>query len=156
MPKRRITITAAAGLLAGAALAQPNASPPPEAGPNSAALGTAKVVRQQSKDQLLASKFRGSDVFGPDNQRIGNVSDILFDSSGRIEAYVISVGGFLGVGSKEVALEPDAFELVDDNGTVKVKTSVTKDELQRAANFEPIKPGSKSSPASAGVPGAGR
>ncbi len=96
----------------------------------------ANVITRQSSDQLLASKFKGTDVLGSDNQKIGDVSDILFDKSGKVDAYVISVGGFLGVGAKDVALAPSSFQVVNDNNTVKLKTSMTKDELKQAANFE--------------------
>ena len=37
---------------------------------------------------------------GADNKKIGDVSDILFDKNGKIEAYVVSVGGFLGMGAQ--------------------------------------------------------
>ena len=61
-------------------------------------------VSQQKPDQWLASKFKGTDVVGADNQKIGDVTDILFDKNGKIEAYIVSVGGFLGIGAKDVAL----------------------------------------------------
>ena len=89
--------------------------------------------------------FKGTDVLGSDNQKIGDVSDILFDKNGKIDAYVVSVGGFLGIGSKEVALAPTAFQVVppDPNSVTdkssKLKTSMTKDQLKEAANFEPYK-----------------
>ena len=40
------------------------------------------------------------------------MSDILFDKDGKIEAYVVGVGGFLGIGAKDVALAPSAFQIV--------------------------------------------
>ena len=51
-------------------------------------------------------------MLGSDNQKIGDVSDILFDKSGKVEAFVISVGGFLGVGAKEVACAPSSFDVM--------------------------------------------
>jgi sporulation protein YlmC with PRC-barrel domain len=103
--------------------------------------GGAKFVSTQSPDQFLASKFKGLDVVGSDDKKIGDVSDILFDKEGKIEAYVVSVGGFLGVGSKDVALAPTAFEVVKGaNGTSdKLKLAMSKDELKQAQNFEPYK-----------------
>ena len=74
--------------------------------------GSAKFVNSQRQDQYLASKFKGTDVVGSDSQKIGDVSDILFDKDGKIEAYVVGVGGFLGIGAKDVALAPTAFEVV--------------------------------------------
>ena len=68
------------------------------------AQGTTQFVTQQATDQWLASKFKGTDVIGSNNEKIGDVNDILFDRNGRIVAYVIGVGGFLGIGAKDVAL----------------------------------------------------
>jgi sporulation protein YlmC with PRC-barrel domain len=130
----------------------PNATPPsasspssPDSGKSSSSTASstgATVVTTQSPDQFLASKFKGTDVVGSDDKKIGDVSDILFDKEGKIEAYVISVGGFLGVGAKDVALAPTAFEVIKgSNGSSdKLKLSMNKDELKQAQNFEPYKP----------------
>jgi sporulation protein YlmC with PRC-barrel domain len=103
----------------------------------------AKFVNSQRQDQYLASKFKGTDVIGSDDKKIGDVTDILFDKDGKIEAYVVGVGGFLGIGSKEVALAPTAFQVVagdkSKNESDKLRLSLTKDELKQAANFEPYK-----------------
>jgi sporulation protein YlmC with PRC-barrel domain len=91
----------------------------------------------------LASKFKGTDVIGSDDKKIGDVSDILFDKDGKIEAYIVGVGGFLGIGSKDVALAPNAFQVVpgdkSKNESDKLRLSMTKDQLKEAANFEPYK-----------------
>jgi sporulation protein YlmC with PRC-barrel domain len=147
-------------------LSPPAAAPAPSSSMSSAApsASSAKFVNSQRSDQFLASKFKGTDVLGTDDQRIGDVSDILFDKDGKIEAYVVSVGGFLGIGSKEVAMAPNAFQLVtgdkSKNESDKLKVAMTKDELKQAANFEPYKapssttgmggPTSSSRPASPG------
>ena len=108
-----------------------------------AASGSAQFISTQKPDQFLASKFKGTDVVGNDNEKIGDVSDILFDKAGKIEAFVISVGGFLGMGSKDVALAPASFQVVSGdkskNESDKLKLSMTKDQLKQAANFEPYK-----------------
>jgi len=125
---------------------------------------SAKFVNSQRSDQFLASKFKGTDVIGADDQKIGDVSDILFDKDGKIEAYVVSVGGFLGIGAKDVAMAPSAFQVVagdkSKNESDKLKVAMTKDELKQAANFEPYRapssttgmggPASSSRPAPAG------
>ena len=104
---------------------------------------SAKFVNSQRQDQYLASKFKGTDVIGADDKKIGDVSDILFDKDGKIEAYVVGVGGFLGIGSKDVALAPSAFQVVpgdkSKNESDKLRLSMTKDQLKQAANFEPYK-----------------
>ncbi|HEV8466291.1 MAG TPA: PRC-barrel domain-containing protein [Pseudolabrys sp.] len=107
--------------------------------------GKTNFVSSQKPDQWLASKFKGTDVVGSDNEKIGDVSDILFDKSGKVEAFVISVGGVLGVGAKEVALAPSSFDVVPgQNGSSdKLKVAATKDELKNAqtfARYEPPRP----------------
>jgi sporulation protein YlmC with PRC-barrel domain len=104
---------------------------------------TAKFINSQSSDQFLATKFKGTDVVGSDDTKVGDVSDILFDKDGKILAYVVGVGGFLGIGAKDVALEPAAFQVVpgdkSKNESDKLKITMTKDQLKQAANFEPYK-----------------
>ena len=121
--------------------------------------GKADFVMSQKPDQWLASKFRGTDVVGADNQKIGAVSDILFDKTGKIEAYVVSVGGFLGMGSKEVALAPSSFDVMPgQNGSAdRLKLSLNQDELKQAQNFaryEPPRPTTTGSGGLGGLPGA--
>lgn len=121
--------------------AAPSSSSPAASSPT-ASPGAMNFVSSQKPDQLLASKFKGTDVVGTDNAKIGDVSDILFDKDGKIEAYVVSVGGFLGVGSKSVAIAPSAFEVVKgtNNEADKLKLATTKDQLKEARNFEAYNP----------------
>ncbi|MEA3080309.1 MAG: hypothetical protein QOF05_1717 [Sphingomonadales bacterium] len=108
-----------------------------------ASTSSAKFINSQRQDQFLASKFKGTDVIGSDDKKIGDVSDILFDKGGKIEAYVVGVGGFLGIGAKDVALAPSAFQIVpgdkSKNESDKLRLSMTQEELKQAANFEPYK-----------------
>jgi sporulation protein YlmC with PRC-barrel domain len=142
---KTVTLATAIGalMLTGAVAQTPNPSsstttPPPAA----QGAGQANFVTSQSRDQWLASKFKGTDVVGTDNSKIGDVSDVLFDKNGKVEAYVISIGGFLGVGSKEVALAPNSFTVVPGTrgGADQLKLSMTKDELKQAQNFTPYSP----------------
>jgi sporulation protein YlmC with PRC-barrel domain len=112
------------------------------AAPASTASASGSVVAKQQPDQFLASKFKGTDVVGSDDKKIGDVSDILFDKDGKIEAYVVGVGGFLGMGAKEVALPPSSFEVIKGtNGNAdKLKLAMSKDDLKTAQNFEPYQP----------------
>jgi sporulation protein YlmC with PRC-barrel domain len=167
MLKKLMVTTALTGLVIGAAVAEgtppapsspsppaaqssPPATPPAKApemtspAPSSAAAdkaGAAKFVNSQRSDQFLASKFKGTDVVGNDNEKIGDVSDILFDKSGKIEAFVVGVGGFLGIGSKDVALDPAAFQTVPGSSAndFKLRLSMTADQLKQAPAFEPYK-----------------
>jgi sporulation protein YlmC with PRC-barrel domain len=151
MFKQLVITTAAAGLMIGSAVAAEN-NLNSSAGTTGAGASTAaplsstsspKFVNSQRADQFLASKFKGTDVIGADDQKIGDVSDILFDKDGKVQAYIVSVGGFLGMGAKEVALAPSAFQVVagdkSKNESDKLRLSMSKDELKQASNFEPYK-----------------
>jgi hypothetical protein len=139
MFKTLMLSTAIGALMIGGAVAQ-TTSPAP--GASSSQTTAVAPVNQQKPDQWLASKFNGTDVMGPDDQKIGDVTDILFDKTGKIEAYVVSVGGFLGLGSKNVALAPSSFQVMaaDNTSSERLKLSMTKEQLQQTASFEPYAP----------------
>jgi hypothetical protein len=122
-----------------------------------ATTGSAKFINSQKSDQFLASKFRGLDVVGADDKKVGDISDLLFDKNGKIEAYVVSVGGFLGIGSKHVALEPSAFTIVAGdkakNEPDKLKTTLGLEELKQASNFEAYNPPRATTGAGTGMGG---
>jgi sporulation protein YlmC with PRC-barrel domain len=125
----------------------PSAGPPAaaksdEAKPSNTGAGSANFVMSQKPDQWLASKFKGTAVFGVDNKKIGDVSDILFDKTGKIEAYVVSVGGFLGMGAKEVAIAPTSFQVEPgSNGKADtLKLSMNQEEIKQAQAFKPYEP----------------
>jgi hypothetical protein len=138
---------------------QTQKSPPATTAATTPGKESPKFVQSQSPDQFLASKFNGMDVVGADNKKIGDVNDILFAKEGKIEAFVVGVGGFLGIGRKDVALAPSAFEFTKDDNENKLKLSMTKEQLEQAPNFEPYQeprpattgagPGGTSKPASA-------
>ncbi|HWM83002.1 MAG TPA: PRC-barrel domain-containing protein [Pseudolabrys sp.] len=133
-------------------------SPSTSASSPAASAGATTFVSTQQPDQLLASKFKGTNVVGADNAKIGDVSDMLFDKDGKIEAYIVSVGGFLGVGSKSVAIPPQAFEIVKGtNGEAdQLKLAATKDQLKEAQAFEPYNPPRVTTGSGAGGMGATR
>lgn len=160
MIKTFATVTALAALTLAPALAQTNpstpSSPPPitppaqhqSASPPPATTGSANpaakpdFISSESPDQLLASSFKGTDVVGTDGKKIGDVADILMERDGTVKAYVVGVGGFLGIGAKEVALAPKSFQVVpgDKPNEVKLKLAMNKDELKQAPTFKPYNP----------------
>jgi PRC-barrel domain protein len=171
--------TAAAALLAGSAFAQapspsPSQSSPPttqqssppamqpspstSASPSSSAQASGKFVTEQKPDQVLATKFKGTDVIGTNNEKIGDVSDILFDKDGKVLAYIVGVGGFLGIGQKDVALMPTAFQVMPptDRDNMKLQLSMTKDELKAAPDFKAYNPPRTAAGGSGSAPTTGQ
>jgi len=139
MLKKLMITTASLALLTSAAIAQtPDQKQP---APPAATAAKGEVITEQKPDQLLASKFKGTDVMGNNNEKIGDVSDMVFDKDGKILAYVVGVGGFLGIGAKDVALSPSSFQIMPatDKESMKLKLAMTKDELKNTAEFKPHK-----------------
>jgi hypothetical protein len=146
MLKKLMMTTAAAVLVAGSAIAQAPAPDSPKAPPMQksettpapGAQGSRQFVTQQASDQWLATKFKGTDVIGSNNEKIGDVNDLLIDQNGKIMAYIVGVGGFLGIGQKDVALAPAAFQVqpASDREELKLKLAMTKDELKNAPEFK--------------------
>lgn len=70
----------------------------------------------QRPDQILLSNLITAPVVGPGDRQIGNIDDLLMDDDGRVIALVMDIGGFLGIGSRSVAIGIDhlAFGLVGE------------------------------------------
>jgi sporulation protein YlmC with PRC-barrel domain len=97
--------------------------------------GGLSPVTEQKSTQFLADNLIGSSVYNDGDESIGKVEDLALSEDGTVEAVVVSVGGFLGVGSKEVGLPWDSVkrELVD--GEMKLMVSATTDELKQMPEF---------------------
>lgn len=133
----------------------PSATPNSNAATNAQANAAPMIVSQQSPDQWLASKFNGTDVIGVDGKKIGDVDDVLFEKDGKVSAYVIGVGGVLGIGAKQIALDPSSVEVIpgkNGNSDAQLKVAMNKDELSKAAEFKPYTPPRPAAAPPAGTP----
>jgi sporulation protein YlmC with PRC-barrel domain len=90
---------AATALMAGTALAQTTAPTQP--------VGGGQIMTQMPQDLMRGSQLMGIDVYGADNQKIGDIDEVLVDRQGKIHGLVVGVGGFLGIGQKDVAIPFD-------------------------------------------------
>jgi sporulation protein YlmC with PRC-barrel domain len=98
----------------------------------------AGFVQQQDSSEWRSSKLVGTSVYGPDNKSIGSIDDLILDQKGDIKAVVIGVGGFLGVGQKDVAVPFDALQIQrkqNSSSIDKVMVTYTKEQLTNAPNF---------------------
>jgi len=82
---------------------------------------------------LRASKIIGSDVINSQKDTIGKIDDLIISPDHKLVA-VISVGGFLGIGSKYVAVEYDQLQATPDNGGF-VLPGASKDTLRALPEF---------------------
>jgi sporulation protein YlmC with PRC-barrel domain len=94
-------------------------------------------VTVQPPGQWLASLFIGEPVTNHAGENIGDINDLLFDKSGTISTVVIGVGGFLGIGEKDVAVPFNSLSVTADaNGKRVVTASLSKERLMSAPEFK--------------------
>ena len=58
-----------------------------------------------ARGEWQASKLIGTDVYNTQNQKIGDIKELLVDKNGKIQDVAIAVGGFLGMGERDVAVQ---------------------------------------------------
>lgn len=73
------------------------------------------------KDNWRASKLIGLNVYNEANEKLGDINELLVDKSGKINAVVIGIGGFLGMGEHDIAVSMDQLKFVEEP----VRTSST-------------------------------
>jgi sporulation protein YlmC with PRC-barrel domain len=100
-------------LLAAPALAQTSSGSSGSSGAASSSAASGKFMTEEKPNQWRASKLVGVNVYGPNNEKVGDVNEVLIDRNGKAEAVVIGVGGFLGIGEKDVALPFDQVQWSD-------------------------------------------
>lgn len=139
MIRNLLATTAVATLLATAAYAQETTTPPaaaPEAPMTQEGAPTAAVL---PSDGHLASNLMSEDVYNgtADNaEKIGTVNDLVLNKDGAVEAIVVGVGGFLGIGAKNVALPYAEVDWAERNGDRWIVVSATKDQLTQLPDFD--------------------
>jgi len=74
-----------------------------------------------------ASKLVGVDVYNEANEKIGDISDVILESSGKAAKVIIGVGGFLGMGEHYVAVTYDRLKWVDEPVRAKTANDTTAD-----------------------------
>lgn len=135
MSNRLSTAFLALTLAAGPLLASP-------AGAQPAGEASGQTLASPAPGALRGSKVIGLPVIGMDHVRVGSIEDLLVGAGGRIEAVVIGVGGFLGLGEKLVAVPYDqiAWNLKDvslTSGPTSVTTPETAPSAEAAAKVGP-------------------
>ena len=94
------------------------------------------VVTSPSTSHWLASNIYKANVYDPSENKIGDVSDLIIDSDGNVTAAVISVGGFLGVGQKDVEIPFKELKITMRDGKDWLTLNRTKDELKSAPAYD--------------------
>jgi sporulation protein YlmC with PRC-barrel domain len=137
----RLSVAVAALMIAApAAFAQTPTTPPatsPSAASPSMPSGDMKFYRS-TPGQMRASKLIGLNVKNTANETIGEINELILDKDGKVAAVVVGVGGFLGIGQREVAIDYKSLNVnydanaMTDAGATTVTVNATKDSLKAA------------------------
>ena len=125
-------------LIAAPALAQ-NApgpqSPVPSANPPAQENAGNRFLMKESPNQWLVGDLWNKSVYNSQGKSIGNLTDVLIGQDGKIQALIVGVGGFLGLGEKNVAVD---FDYLQKNGSIapnRITLNMTEQDLRAAPGF---------------------
>jgi hypothetical protein len=130
-----------AGISGGAAVAddlpapgQPEqpASPPP---PAPAAPASVTILNNHDVEGII-----GREVVSAADENMGHIVDVIVDRSGQVRAAIIDFGGFLGVGSRKIAVDWSALHFPQAQPDAKITLELTRDQVKAAPEYQEGKP----------------
>lgn len=92
---------------------------------------TEVVAADISADELI-----GTDVYGANDEDVGSIADVILSTDGTVDAVTVDVGGFLGIGAKEVALDLDNLAFMRNDNDLYLYTSLTKGQLEAQSAYD--------------------
>lgn len=109
----------------------------PQAAPRQAPGPSAQIMTSIPSDSVTVTHWYKQNVYDPQDSKIGEIMDVLVDRGGKVTTLIVGVGGFLGMGEKDVAVPFDAVRATakGDNKYYLVMNS-TKDALKSAKGFK--------------------
>ena len=99
-------------IVSGAAYAQQPSSTTPA--PAASSTATSSDQKMMLKGNWRASKLMGLDVYNEANEKLGDINELILDKNGKVNAVVIGVGGFLGMGEHDIAVTMDKLKFIEE------------------------------------------
>ena len=96
----------------------------------------AETLSSLPSDSWTITNYYKQDVYDKGQNSVGKIDDVLIDKSGKITTLMVGVGGFLGVGEKDVAMPFDAVNTEKKNNKLYLTAAETKDSLKKAAGYK--------------------
>lgn len=101
-----------------------------------AAIDRSKLT-QRPVAEIKADDFEGTTIYGANDANIGEVNDVVLSQDGKVDAVLVDVGGFLGIGGKTVAMGIDNLQfMADEDGDLYVYSSLSKEQLEAQPAYE--------------------
>jgi hypothetical protein len=131
-----------AGISLAASAQSPTPSPAPAAKPMAAAKSTPTSPKPTSEIRALvvegaaAETLLGTPVQSKKGEDLGRVVDVIVDRTGMVRAAIIDFGGFLGVGSRTIAVDWHVLHFPGNDGTDRLVADLSRDQLKAAPVFK--------------------
>ena len=95
------------------------------------------TLQDRPLDQIRAEDFVGTTVYGANDEQVGEIGDVVLSQDGQVDAVLVDVGGWLGMGTKEVALGMDNLQFMsDEDGDLYLYTNLTKEQVEAQAEYD--------------------
>jgi len=133
---RRFTYAALLVLFATATASAQAPQPAPQTTPRQSG-PAAQILTVIPANSVTVTHWYKQNVYDPGDNKIGEIMDVLVDREGKATALILGVGGFLGIGEKDVAVPFDAVQVTSkDNNKWYLVMNSTKDALKSAKGFK--------------------
>jgi hypothetical protein len=96
---------------------------------------SAQMMTTLPQHVTAVSNWYDQNVYDPQENKIGEIKDMLLDREGKVQAVIVSVGGFLGMGEKDVAVAFDDVNPAQRENKWWLTMNATKDQLRTAPGF---------------------
>src|SRR5215471_12343088 len=98
------------------------------------ALGSAAYgkVLPSVPEALTVTDYYKQIVYDPSDKKIGEIKDVLITSDGKVAAFIVEVGGFVGAGAKDVAVPFTDVKGTKKNDKWHLTMNTTKDDMKNA------------------------
>jgi sporulation protein YlmC with PRC-barrel domain len=86
---------------------------------------------------VLSTTYVGQTVFNNADENVGSISDLAFSKDGGVSTAIIGVGGFLGIGQKNVGVNFNSIQIIDDpdSADVRLVIDATREQLEEAPEY---------------------
>ena len=98
--------------------------------------GSVQIMNSVPAQSVTVTDWYKQSVYDPSNSKIGEIMDVLLSQDGKVSALIIGVGGFLGMGEKDVALPFEAVKHTVKDGKAYLTLDTTKDALKAAPGLK--------------------
>lgn len=114
-----------------------SAAKPADTGSDTAAM-SGGYLTEQGEDQISANEYIGQSIYNAEDKSIGEINDLILKEDGGIVAAVVGVGGFLGIGEKDVGVPIEKITVTRQENEVRLTTTETAEALQAAPEFKTL------------------